>query len=153
MQSSSQSLASGNLAEASRSTLRTRFLQDVFGDEFSFLESPWDGDLVPMHKSLGPRFLNQSFVKGAQQQALRFTGAAYGKNQSDPFRTLAKYIGVFGTPENESKSKPESGEKIEMTAPVITETSESKVSKLVRFGFWDLVFLGDRFVGLLGGWR
>eukprot|EP00243_Klebsormidium_subtile_P000543 TRINITY_DN10919_c0_g3_i1.p1 TRINITY_DN10919_c0_g3~~TRINITY_DN10919_c0_g3_i1.p1 ORF type:complete len:204 (+),score=53.14 TRINITY_DN10919_c0_g3_i1:190-801(+) len=60
---------------------------------------------------------------------VQYEGAAYGKNQSDPFRTLAKYIGVFGTPENESTSKPESGEKIAMTAPVITETSESKKEK------------------------
>lgn len=57
-------------------------------------------------------------------------GAAYGSNQSDPFRTLAKYIGVFGSPENESKGKPASGEKIAMTAPVITETTESKVTFL-----------------------
>jgi hypothetical protein len=57
---------------------------------------------------------------------VKYEGAAYGSNQSDPFRTLAKYIGVFGSPENESKGKPASGEKIAMTAPVITETTESK---------------------------
>ena len=41
----------------------------------------------------------------------------------DGFRMLARYIGAFGTPENEGASgKPES---IKMTAPVVTGAEES----------------------------
>ena len=41
----------------------------------------------------------------------------------DGFRMLARYIGAFGTPENEGASgKPES---IKMTAPVVTAAEES----------------------------
>eukprot|EP00956_Cyclotella_meneghiniana_P039197 scaffold167415_cov66-Cyclotella_meneghiniana.AAC.1 len=43
----------------------------------------------------------------------------YTENGDAPFTTLARYIGVFGQPQNEGD------EKISMTAPVITATSTS----------------------------
>ena len=44
-------------------------------------------------------------------------------SQNSPFRALAKYIGVFGTPENEGSTS------ISMTAPVIMEQDNSDDSK------------------------
>merc|ERR1712232_1478241 len=40
------------------------------------------------------------------------------------FQRLARYIGVFGNPENEKEEKK--SEKISMTAPVVTSTSENE---------------------------
>lgn len=51
--------------------------------------------------------------------------AEYPDGSSDdgtPFRLLAKYIGVFGTPENEG------GQSISMTAPVVMEEKASHTS-------------------------
>lgn len=56
-------------------------------------------------------------------------------DMGSPFRTLAKYIGVFGEPENEGKEsismtapvvmeENNSGTKIDMTAPVVTEKND-----------------------------
>uniref|UniRef100_A0A061R8Y8 Heme-binding-like protein chloroplastic-like n=1 Tax=Tetraselmis sp. GSL018 TaxID=582737 RepID=A0A061R8Y8_9CHLO len=43
-----------------------------------------------------------------------------GKGDRDSFMRLAKYIGVFGKPENEQKDG-EGGSKIAMTAPVVSQ--------------------------------
>ena len=44
-----------------------------------------------------------------------------GSGNSEAFQRLAKYIGVFGTPENQLDS---SSEKISMTAPVLSSTNK-----------------------------
>lgn len=46
-----------------------------------------------------------------------------GNNENTPFRTLARYIGVFGNPENEGS------EKIAMTAPVVMQQDNDKSHK------------------------
>lgn len=67
----------------------------------------------------------------------------YGTDEDTgtPFRALARYIGVFGTPENEgqqpiSMTAPvvmeNEGSKIEMTAPVVTEISDDG-RKIMKF--------------------
>merc|ERR1712166_240849 len=42
--------------------------------------------------------------------------------ENDMFRILARYIGVFGNPENKDTNK------IAMTAPVLSKTSSSKIA-------------------------
>lgn len=59
------------------------------------------------------------------------------------FRALARYIGVFGTPENEGKEaismtapvvmSKDAGTKMAMTAPVITENSDTQGEKVMKF--------------------
>lgn len=67
---------------------------------------------------------------------------AYAENGGDdmnsPFRTLARYIGVFGQAQNEGNRKISmtapvvtSGTKIDMTAPVVTESIGSQ--KVMKF--------------------
>eukprot|EP00931_Biecheleriopsis_adriatica_P001633 TRINITY_DN102049_c0_g1_i1.p1 TRINITY_DN102049_c0_g1~~TRINITY_DN102049_c0_g1_i1.p1 ORF type:complete len:213 (+),score=40.23 TRINITY_DN102049_c0_g1_i1:244-882(+) len=67
-------------------------------------------------------------------------GWGESKGDSKPFWTLAKYIGVFGKPENTGEkipmtapvlvSAPES-EKIPMTAPVLVEASPTSAHKMM----------------------
>lgn len=52
--------------------------------------------------------------------SIEYTDSGSSDDTSSPFRSLARYIGVFGTPENEGKQS------IAMTAPVVME-KESKV--------------------------
>lgn len=63
------------------------------------------------------------------------------EDQGTPFQALARYIGVFGTAENEGKQSmamtapvviKEEGTKIAMTAPVVTEKSTNG-EKLMKF--------------------
>mmetsp|Transcript_46509 Transcript_46509/g.73507 ORF Transcript_46509/g.73507 Transcript_46509/m.73507 type:complete len:216 (+) Transcript_46509:60-707(+) len=44
-----------------------------------------------------------------------------GNSDDRSFMRLAKYIGVFSTPENEARSMPNASEAIAMTTPVISE--------------------------------
>ena len=75
-------------------------------------------------------------------EAVGCSGGVGGEDQS--FRVLAKYIGVFGTPENVSKAPmamtapvlmvPTSPQKMAMTAPVISSSS-SVMSFVLPFHF------------------
>lgn len=66
-----------------------------------------------------------------------------GNDTGEPFRALARYIGVFGTPENEGKEAismtapvvmEKEGTKMAMTAPVVTERSSDKGGeKVMKF--------------------
>lgn len=79
-----------------------------------------------------------------RQYGERFAAEVEYKSDDDkgtPFSTLASYIGVFGTPQNEGKESmamtapvviKEEGTKIAMTAPVVTEESSSG-DKIMKF--------------------
>jgi hypothetical protein len=64
---------------------------------------------------------------------------SYSDGEGSPFMVLAKYIGVFGSPENEgsesiSMTAPvviQGGTKIAMTAPVVTEGDDN--DKVMKF--------------------
>jgi SOUL heme-binding protein len=63
-------------------------------------------------------------------------------DMGEPFRALARYIGVFGTPENDGKQvismtapvvTEKEGTKLAMTAPVVTENSDKGGEKVMKF--------------------
>lgn len=68
-----------------------------------------------------------------------------GNGENSPFSTLAKYIGVFGTPENEGnqaidmtapvvmQSADQGGTKIAMTAPVAMEQNQANGERTMKF--------------------
>lgn len=101
-----------------RSTLRSHTLQEekkrfimgsVFGRE-SVAEPPFSVELSRA---------NADFPYELRRYKERFAAEAEypagGSDDGTPFRLLAKYIGVFGTPENEGSQA------ISMTAPVVKE--------------------------------
>lgn len=87
----------------------------VFGKE-TVEEPPFDVLLQRKGNAKIPYELR----KYGERYAASVTYANRGDDNNSPFRTLARYIGVFGTPENEGSTS------IAMTAPVVMEQDDSK---------------------------
>ena len=80
----------------------------------------------------GPRFAAE----------VHFNATGDTREMGEPFRALARYIGVFGTPENEGKQAismtapvvtEKQATKMAMTAPVVTENSGTSGEKVMKF--------------------
>jgi len=73
---------------------------------------------------------------------VHFNTTGGSSDMGTPFRTLAAYIGVFGTPENEGKQAismtapvvtEKEGVKMAMTAPVVTEEDDTTGERVMKF--------------------
>ena len=85
---------------------------------------------------------SENFSYEIRKYGVRYVAeASYSGDDNSPFMLLAKYIGVFGNPENEgqkaiSMTAPvikESGTKIAMTAPVMKSDSQQGGLKVMDF--------------------
>ncbi|KAL7526852.1 hypothetical protein ACHAXR_001680 [Thalassiosira sp. AJA248-18] len=86
----------------------------VFGKE-SVKEPPFD--VLLLRKNAKTSY---EVRKYGERYAASVTYADKGDNGNSPFGTLARYIGVFGTPENEGSTS------IAMTAPVVMSQDDDK---------------------------